>query len=373
MSRHAALRPRSSIVQLLFATSLAAALGLTASSALAQSACEADLNHDGVVGSQDLTVVLSAWGDCPAGCAADLNHDGAVSAYDLTAVMSLWGATCVQLPWATVLEMSPNPAIVTDAALRNAMIATGLPWRVRDNGTQIEMLLVPPGTFDMGCSPSIQSACGTDESPVHSVTLTSAFYLGRYEVTQAQWTARMGSNPSYHQGGGYTDAPTRPVEQVNFGAVQGFMSATGLRLPTEAEWEYAYRGGTTTAYHSMPAFPSGTNDAVQVGNIGWYLGNQGAFGTPAFGTRPVGLKAANALGFHDMSGNVTEWTNDWHSATYYASSPAVDPTGPSTGTRRAIRGGSWADYAWAMRSSDRFGELPGTVCSCYGFRVARNP
>lgn len=340
--------------------------------ATAQTACDADLNGDGMVGSADITGILSAWGPCT-NCAADLDGDGAVGAPDIAALLSMWGAACQPLDWATVLEFAPNPSIVTDPALRDAIAATGLPWRVRDNAGQIELLLVPPGTFEMGCSASIQSACAADESPVHPVTLTNAFYIGRFEVTQAQWTNRMGSNPSYHQGGGYTDAPTRPVEQVNWGAAQAFMASTGLRLPTEAEWERAYRAGTTTAYHSMPSAASGTNDGLLAGNIGWYLGNQGQFGTPAFGTRPVGQKAANALGIHDMAGNVSEWTQDWYSGTYYASSPAENPTGPSTGTRRSIRGGSWADYAPAMRSSDRFGELPNTTCSCYGFRVARNP
>jgi formylglycine-generating enzyme required for sulfatase activity len=149
----------------------------------------------------------------------------------------------------------------------NAIIVTGLPWRVRDNASNIEMLLVPPGTFTMGCSASSSHACFPDESPLHQVTL-SAFYMGRYEVTQAQWLTEMGSNPSNFQGASYPDAASRPVEMVSWNMIQPFCTQNSLRLPTEAEREYAYRAGTTTAFHSMGPFPNGTNDDTMVGNIG---------------------------------------------------------------------------------------------------------
>jgi hypothetical protein len=113
----------------------------------------------------------------------------------------------------TVLEQYVDAAVVTNVTMRNAITASGLPWRVRDTGTNIEMLLVPAGTFTMGCSASTQYGCYSDESPAHQVTL-SAFYIGRYEVTQAQWTAKMGSNPSYFSG--YSDSPSRPVERVSW-------------------------------------------------------------------------------------------------------------------------------------------------------------
>jgi len=234
------------------------------------------------------------------------------------------------------------------------------------------MLLVPPGTFNMGCSASNVYGCNSAETPVHAVTLTNAFYIGRYEVTQAQWTARMGSNPSWFQSASAqvpaAQVPNRPVEQVSWNTIQGFLSATGLRLPTEAEWEYAYRAGTTTAFHSMPAFPNGTNDDTQVGNIAWVTSNS------ASQTRPVGGKAANALGLHDMSGNVEEWVNDWYSATYYASSPPTNPPGPATGSDRVLRGGGWANISRDVRSSDRLGDgSPGNSSAGIGFRVARAP
>ncbi len=356
----------------------AAALALAfaaAPAAHAQTACDADVNGDGVVGAPDLAALLGAWGAC-SGCASDVNDDGLVNAADLSALLGLWGGTCSPLPWATVLEFAPNPAVVTSGSLRKAIAATGLPWRVRDNSSQIEMLLVPPGTFNMGCSASNSFSCSSDENPVHAVTLTNAFYLGRYEVTQAQWTARMGSNPSYfvaHPSNGNTANTNRPVELVSWTMIQGFLSTTGLRLPTEAEWEYAYRAGTTTAFHSMPGFPNGTNDYSQVGNIAWSSSNNGAYGTPTYGTKAVGQKAANALGLHDMSGNVWEWVNDWYSGTYYASSPSTNPPGPATGAGRVLRGGSWDFGTSSLRSSIRAYYAPGGTLSNSGFRVARAP
>jgi formylglycine-generating enzyme required for sulfatase activity len=279
--------------------------------------------------------------------------------------------TIVVPSWATLIEATPDPAVVTNEAYRAAILATGFAWRVRDNASQIEMLLVPPGTFNMGCSASNQYGCTSDENPVHAVTLTNAFYLGRYEVTQAQWTAVMGSNPSYFQASSAEvpagQVPLRPVEQVSWNMIQGFNATTGLRLPTEAEWEYAYRAGTTTAFHSFSGYPNGTNDDGLLGNIAWF--NQ----IGGFQTRPVGGKQANALGLHDMSGNAWEWVNDWWSSAYYQSSPSTNPPGPSSGTYRVLRGGSWYDYSYSCRSSSRVNNTPDNVNHNYGFRAARTP
>jgi formylglycine-generating enzyme required for sulfatase activity len=277
------------------------------------------------------------------------------------------------LSWAEVVRADPDPDVVSDPRLRDAIVETGLPWRVRDRATGIELVLIPPGTFQMGCSASQQSPCVNDERevPVHTVTLTNAFYMGRFEVTQAQWQARMGSNPSGFRWADdevtESQVPNRPVEQVSWNMIQGFLRATGMRLPTEAEWEYAYRAGTTTAFHSMPGYPHGTDDDSLVGNIAWFSAN--SFGA----TRPVGQKAGNGLGLHDMAGNVWEWVNDVYSIWYYRSSPLMNPPGGSSGMNRVLRGGCWKVGASFCRSSDRSYELASIQYNLNGFRVARNP
>jgi formylglycine-generating enzyme required for sulfatase activity len=264
---------------------------------------------------------------------------------------------------------SPDPKVVTDPEWRERIIATGLPWRVRDNASQIEMLLVPPGTFMMGCSPSDQWGCRSNEDPVHEVTLTQPFYLGRYEVTQAQWTAVMGSNPSNFQSPSSqvpaAQVSNRPVERVSWTMIQDFEAATGLRLPTEAEWEYACRAGTQTAFN-LP--PTGTNDDGLLGQLAWF--NQNA----ASQTHPVGQKQANNLGLHDMHGNAWEWVEDWYGGGYYGQSPSLDPPGPISGTLRVLRGGSWFDGSdWGVRASFRSGVNADLAGLNNGFRAARTP
>jgi len=249
--------------------------------------------------------------------------------------------------WATLLEASPDPAVVTDTNLRAAIVASGFVWRVRDTGTGIEMLLVPGGTFTMGCSPG-DAECGSDESPVHQVTLTNAFYMGKTEVTQAQWQATMGSNPSYFSG-----QPNNPVEQVSWNMIQGFNTATGLRLPTEAEWEIACRAWTTTARYGV------------LEDIAWYDGNAGNT------THAVATKLPNALGLYDTIGNVWEWCQDWYEP--YSSGSVTNPTGPTTGTSRLLRGGGWYYFSVNCRASQRGGSTPGSIYGNFGFRVARTP
>jgi len=332
--------------------------------------CVADLNGDRLVDGADLGILLNAWGPCPngdPGCPGDLDADGSVSGSvdgaDLGILLAAWGACpgTVVPSWATLVEAQPDPAVVTDQALRAAIVATGLAWRVRDAATQMEMLLVPPGTFQMGCiMGSDQNPCYSFELPVHQVTLTNAFYLGRYEVTQAQWTATMGSNPSYFTfASAAAQVPNRPVDAVSWYTIQGYLSATGMRLPTEAEWEYACRAGTQTPFYN------GSTDDSTVGALAWYRPNAGSQ------THPVGGKAANAFGFHDMLGNVWEWVNDWYGD--YSANPQTNPTGPASGSDRVIRGGSWSNASNGVRSSGRLYDTPGIAGSSFGFRVARTP
>ena len=321
---------------------------------------------DGDIDAKDLVVVLNQWGHVGA-VIGDIDGDSFVNGRDLGLLLVRWGAVEYSGPpgvaWASTIEFAPDPLIVTDANLRAAITSTGLPWRIRDCGTQIEMLLVPKGTFMMGCSGSTSYGCYLDESPVHEVTLTSAFYLGRYEVTQAQWQATMGQNPSNYTG--FADSPSRPVERVSWTTVQAFTNQTGLRLPTEAEREYACRAGTTTAFHSVPGYPAGTNNDALLGTIAWFTNNSSGR------THAVGGKAANALGLHDMSGNVYEWVSDWYGE--YPSSSQTDPSGPATGIYRVMRGGGWHWSSGTCRSSRREYFDPAYSHYDIGFRVARSP
>ncbi len=337
-------------------TALVVALPVSAQS------CTGNLNSDNRVDGADLGTLLAVWGAC-AGCAEDLTADGQVDGADLGALLNNWGV-CPGIfvpPWGMLIEEVPDPAVVTDPALRAAIAATGLAWRVRDTATQMEMLLVPPGTFQMGCTVgSNQWRCYVEELPVHQVTLTNAFYLGRYEVTQSQWVATMGSNPSYFvAGNGYPGSDARPVEQVSWNTIQGFLSATGLRLPTEAEWEYACRAGTQTPFYN------GSTDVRTVGTLAWYSQSSGGQ------SHPVGDKLANAFGFHDMLGNLWEWVSDRYGG--YTAQAQADPTGPENAFYRTLRGGAWTENTQAVTSSWRCPIHPDGWSYTIGFRVARTP
>lgn len=223
------------------------------------------------------------------------------------------------------------------------------------NGVDIEMMAVKGGTFQMG-SNDIQDY---GAAPVHSVTL-SDFYIGKYEVTQAQWKAVMGNNPSLFKG------DDLPIEQVSWKDVQKFFGNLNVktgkryRLPTEAEWEYAARGGNkskgyTYAENNMPS------------NIAWFRDNSSSQ------THPVGQKQPNELGLYDMSGNVWEWCSDWYGENYYANSPKTNPTGPSSGSYRVYRGGCWGSGARNCRVPGRSGDTPGYRGSTLGFRLVLIP
>ncbi|GHU93684.1 hypothetical protein FACS1894156_0870 [Bacteroidia bacterium] len=215
------------------------------------------------------------------------------------------------------------------------------------------MVRVKGGTFWMGCSTEQQGDCDADESPLHSVTLSS-FSIGKYEVTQAQWKLIMGSNPSYFKG------DNLPVENVSWNDAQTFISrlnaATGksYRLPTEAEWEFAARGGKQTQGYKY----SGSNNLY---DVAWYADNSGRR------THIVGTKKANELGIYDMSGNVWEWCNDWHGT--YSASPQRDPMGVSSGSYRVLRGGGWSGTAQYCRVADRNYNTPSLRNYNLGFRL----
>jgi formylglycine-generating enzyme required for sulfatase activity len=215
------------------------------------------------------------------------------------------------------------------------------------------MVPVDGGTFWMGANPE-DSEAYDDEKPRHQVTL-SGFSIGRYEVTQEEWEAVMGSNPSYFKGA------KRPVEDVSWDDCQEFIrklnEKTGkqFRLPTEAEWEYAARGGNKSQGYKY----SGSNN---FGAVAWYGGNSGNQ------THDVGQKSPNELGLYDMSGNVWEWCQDWYDD--YSSSSQTNPTGPASGSNRVLRGGSWDGGAWDCRVSGRGNYSPGDRDDDLGFRLA---
>lgn len=356
---------RYSMVSIAYRSALRAiVLAWSCSPSWAGQSCTGDLNDDLRIDGKDLATVIAQWGACGSGtpCIGDANGDGTVNAVDLSLVLASWGSCPVVVPpWATLVEADPDPGVVWSASLRDAIVATGYAWRVKHTASQIEMILIPPGSFQMGCNQPPISGCLADQFPVHWVTLTNAFYIGRYEVTQAQWVARMGSNPSFYFGDDH------PVENVGWTLVQSFTTQSGLRLPTEAEWEYACRAGTTTAFHGFPGYWNGTNDELLADLIGWNGHNSGGH------VRQVGLKHANGFGLHDMSGNVMEWVNDWYSETYYSVSPPTNPSGPSTGAKRVLRSGTW----WATRescgSSRRGSSTLQSSGDAMGFRVAKSP
>ena len=221
-----------------------------------------------------------------------------------------------------------------------------------------EMVYVEGGTFVMGCTDE-QNECGNAEYPVHEVTVSS-FYLGKYEVTQVLYEAVMGENPS-----DFKDCPNCPVESVSWSEAVAFarqlsaMTGQRYRLPTEAEWEYAARGGSKTQ-----AFRYSGGDSLAL--VGWYENNSDSK------THPVGGKGANELGIYDMSGNVWEWCIDWNDGDYYENSPATNPQGPEQGKNRVLRGGCWSWPEKHSRITRRSGSGPDSRGNQIGFRVVLN-
>ena len=225
------------------------------------------------------------------------------------------------------------------------------------NGLSFEMVYVEGGSFDMGATYEQCSDAYKDECPVHSVTL-SGYYIGKCEVTQELWEAVMGSNPSNFKGA------QNPVERVSWNDCQEFVSRlnslTGrtFRLPTEAEWEYAARGGNKSRHYKY----SGSNNIF---DVAWHGDNSGDK------THAVGTKTANELGIYDMSGNVYEWCSDWYGS--YSAGAQTNPQGPSSGTYRVLRGGSWNYNASYCRVSNRNYNDPDFSFNGLGLRLVLVP
>ncbi|MBI1387164.1 MAG: SUMF1/EgtB/PvdO family nonheme iron enzyme [bacterium] len=235
----------------------------------------------------------------------------------------------------------------------------------------LEMIRIPAGSFTMG-APMDERARHEWEWPPHTVTITHDFYLGKYEVTQAQWQAVMGSNPAKDHGIG----PDFPVYYVTWNDCQQFiqkLNEMGLgtfRLPTEAEWEYACRAGTTTRFSHGDVLNCG--DVCEQCEIHdqymWWCGNNNPQGA-----KEVALKKPNPWGLYDMHGNIYEWCHDWWSNPS-ESGPVVDPQGPETGEHKVLRGGGWSFDALGCRSAFRYGYAPDNPHSYsgFGFRLVRD-
>lgn len=328
------------------------------------------------------------------------------SSQNVTITCGTDGATIKYTTDGTEPDSSATAMTYTDPIVVNTnktikAIAIKDDWNDSDIATAVftvydKMVSIPAGTFTMGRTTGTGDP---DELPAHSVNISKAFYIGKYEVTQAEWAAVMGSTPSNFAG------DNRPVEQINFystlvycnkrsiaegltpvytisgstnptvwGAIPTTNTASwnaaicnwnanGYRLPSEAEWEYAARNASNT-----PDYLYSGSDTI--GDVAWYETNSNAM------THDVGLKNPTVKGTYDMTGNVQEWVWDWFSLDYYATSPSIDPYGPATGTVHVMRGGSWDQNASQCRIAFRNWGSPEkgedrVSNSRLGFRVVR--
>jgi formylglycine-generating enzyme required for sulfatase activity len=235
------------------------------------------------------------------------------------------------------------------------------------NTIGMAFVYIKPGSYTMG-SPSTEPGRSSSEIQ-HQVTLTKGYYMQTTEVTQGQWKAVMGSNPSYFSSCG----DDCPVETVSWTEAQAFITAlnekeqtNNYRLPTEAEWEYAARAGSTTAFANGGIRKTGCDLDANLDAMGWYCGNANSK------THQVAQKAANAWGLYDMHGNVWEWCNDWYGN--YPANDVTDPGGAAEGSYRVLRGGSWSYYAQNCRSANRSNDAsPGYRGYDIGLRLSRTP
>lgn len=232
---------------------------------------------------------------------------------------------------------------------------SGCAQEIVHEATGMVFRFIPPGSFTMGSAEGELGRKG--EEVQHRVTLTRGFYLGKYLVTQAQWEKTMISSPSGSKG------PDLPVEKVSWDDCQAFLKklGTGARLPTEAEWEYACRAGTTTALNSGKALTSTEARCPNLDEVAWYRENSGGK------THPVGQKQPNGWGLYDMHGNVWEWCSDWYGS--YPTGEGTNPQGVQSGSRRVLRGGGWYYCASYCRAACRYDFWPKGATEYIGFRA----
>ncbi|NCA83577.1 MAG: formylglycine-generating enzyme family protein [Opitutae bacterium] len=241
-------------------------------------------------------------------------------------------------------------------------------------GVKLELVWCPAGSYTRG-SPANEAGRSDDETQ-HRVTLTKGFWMGKHEVTQAQWEAVTGSNPSHFKNAG----KSAPVESVSWDDCQEFVRklnarvpGAGFRLPTEAEWEYACRAPSAgSGQAGTSAFHYGNDlDATMANFDGNYPYGNGRKGEYRQTTVAVGTFRPNAWGLYDMHGNVWEWCQDWYGD--YPTGSVTDPAGPGSGSFRVYRGGGWYSSARGCRSASRYGSDPGSRSGILGLRLARDP
>jgi formylglycine-generating enzyme required for sulfatase activity len=229
---------------------------------------------------------------------------------------------------------------------------------------------IAPGSFQMGCSPGDRE-CSDGEKPRHTVTIAKGFWIGQTLVTQAAYQRVSGNNPSHFQG------DRLPVDSVTWDKANAYCASVGMRLPTEAEWEYIARAGSTKSRYgdlNAIAWYADNSGNEQIDSAALYEkdpnGYQNRMAANNNRTHEVGQKPANAWNLYDMLGNVWQWTNDWYDETYYRRSPSRDPQGPKSGESRVVRGGTWAVSADMVRVSFRGRDEPSSAYYTIGFRCA---
>jgi len=327
-------------------------LAIIAFSVAVNAAVKGDVNDDGAVNSADITTLYS-WllnEETDGLVYGDVNGDGDITSADITFVYDI------------LLGIVEPPAPVTEYTV---------------NGVKFSMVEVEGGTYMMGSELHAGNAY-----PSHEVTV-STFSIGQTEVTQELWVAVMGTNPSFFNEYGNADLHSnhdsydsginlqRPVDYVNISDCQAFvaklneMTGKNFRIPTEAEWEFAARGGNLSQGYLYAGSDS-------INDVAWYKLNMPSTTTytEGWGSQSVATKAPNELGIYDMSGNVEEWCMDWF-ATYSTDlEPQTNPTGPETGTYRVIRGGKWGSTAAACRVFMRSYNNPDSRGNSRGLRIA---
>lgn len=306
---------------------------------MAADSIRGDVNGDGIVNISDVTTLIDyllsddASGISPSG--ADCSCDGIINISDVTALIDY-----------LLSDNWPSEPVQT----------------ITVNGVDFIMVPIDGGTFMMGATPEQGSDASSRERPVHQVTLSS-YFIGQTEVTQELWVAVMGSNPSYFIG------EDLPIESVSWEDCQIFiarlnqLTGRSFRLPTEAEWEFAARGGNESQGYK---YAGGDN----IDDVAWYSGNDSwpSRGTGEYGTHAVATRTPNELMLFDMSGNVHEWCQDWYGN--YSNDEQINPVGPASGTTRVYRGGNWLFDDWFCRVSFRNGLSPTNSNYGIGLRLA---